>query len=261
MVVTSLDKIVKNILLKRRYPLHYYLDFLIYCKDGLREMAFDLPILPLRVRVLQVNQDDNTVDFPDDYQDYTRVSAWVDGYIRPLVETNALQIVPNYDSDFALQPYSDGVAVDSSTDQTQVSLFGWGANNYWWATNWNVFGENLGRQFGGTGAMYDTFRVDRGNKQFKINENLYITQIVLEYISNGMDADSATHINGYAQAAIEQYAMWQFKEHNRTYGAGEAENERQKYIQERQILTARLSDLNLDRLKRIVQSNSIAIKY
>ena len=259
MTVTTLDSIVKNILLKRGYSIHWYLDFLVYAKDALRELSFDLPILPLRISALPVNQDDNTVEFPEDYQDYTRVSAWVDGYIRPLVETNALQLVPNYDSEFAVQPYSDGVSIES--DSTQVSLFGWGANNYWWATNWNVFGENLGRQFGGTGGMYDTFRVDNGRKQFRINENLEITNIVLEYISDGMDADSATHINSYAQFAIEAFCMWQFYLHNRTYTQSEANNMQQSFNFEVIKLRARLSDLSLDRLKRIVQQNSIAIKY
>lgn len=260
MTVTSLDQITKNILLKRRYPLQYYIDFLVYCKDALRELAFDLPILPLRIIPLPVNQSGNTVDWPEDYQDYTRVSAWVDGYMRPLVETKALQLTPNYDSEFNIQPYSDGVVTNGSTSQTQVSLFGWGANNYWWSTNWNVFGENLGRQFGGVGSMYDTFRVDAGQKQFKINESLYITSIVLEYISDGMDADSATHINAYAQNCIEAYCLYQFYLHNRTYSQNEANDMYNKYITEYGILRARLSDLTIDRLKRIAQSNSISVK-
>ncbi len=259
MTVTSLHKIVTNILLKRRYPLQYYIEFMVYCKDGLRETAFDLPILALRYCVLPVNQNGNTVDFPNDYQDYTTVSAWVDGYIRPLVETDDLQLIPNYDSEFNIQPYSQGIASDPGTGNQYN--FPNGIGGYWWGVNWNSFGENTGRMFGGVGGMYDTFRIDKSKNQIKINEALCINNIVLEYISDGMDADSATHIDSYAQMAIEQFAMYQFKEHNRTYSAGEAENERQKYIQEVQILRARLSDITVDRLKRIAQGNAIAIKY
>jgi len=258
MTVTSLHKIVSNILIKRRYPLQYYIDFLVYAKDGLRELAFDLPILSIRYCVLPVNQDGNTFDLPNDYQDYARVSAWVDQYIRPLVEDNSLQLTPNYDSDFAIQPYANGIA--STTEETP-SLFTGYLSPYWFTTYWNSYGENTGRFFGGVGAMPDTFRVDKAKNQIKINENLFIENIVLEYISNGMDSDSATHIDGYAQAAIEQYCMWQFKENNRTYGQGEAQQAKMDFEQQRLILTARLSDITLDRLKRIVQQNAIAIKY
>jgi hypothetical protein len=85
--------------------------------------------------------------------------------------------------------------------------------------------------------------------------------VVLEYVSNGMDADSATQIDWYAKDCLEAYCMWQFKENNRTYSAGEAEVAKQEYINQRLILRAELSDLTTDNLKRIVQRNSIAVKY
>jgi hypothetical protein len=76
-----------------------------------------------------------------------------------------------------------------------------------------------------------------------------------------MDADSATHINAYAQAALEAYILWQFYLHNRTYSTGDAQVQHQQFAIERQVLLARLSDLTLDNLKRIIQKNSIRVKY
>jgi hypothetical protein len=258
MTVISLDQITKNILFKRGYSLHWYIDFLVAAKDAMREIAFDDPIFAIRYKVLPVNQDGNTAELPNDYQDYCRVSAWVDGYIRPLVEDNSLQLVTNYDSNWDIQPYSNGIATDSNN---QLTFYNGYLTPYWWMVNWNVYGENLGRQFGGVGLYADTFRLDKTKNQIKINENISIDNIVLEYISNGMDADSATHIDSYAQNAIEAYAMWQFYLHNRTYSQNEAELMYQKYVTERQILRARLSDLTIINLKRIVQRNTIGIKY
>lgn len=260
MTFISLDEIVCNLILKRKYPWHYYLDFIVPAKDALREIAFDMPILPIRYCVLPVDQAGNIVTLPNDFQDYITVSAWVDQYIRPLVETDSIQLVPNYDSSFNVQPYSQGIATNTAA-QNQYVLYNNSLSGYWWMATWNSFGENMGRQFGGVGGMWDTFRMNKGANQIKINENLYVTQIILEYISDGMDADSATRVDSYAQQAIEQYCMWQFKEHNRTYSAGEAENEKQMYIMEAMKLRARLSDLSVDRLKRIVQGNAIAVKY
>lgn len=260
MTYISLDQITKNILLKRGYSLHWWIDFMVYCKDGLREIAFDDPIFAIRYRVLPVNQTDGTVDIPNDYQDYCRVSAWIDGWMRPLVEDNSLQLVTNYDSDWVVQPYANGIATETVQQNSLIYYNGF-LTPYWWMVNWNNFGENTGRQFGGIGAYSDTFRVDKTKNQIKINENLFIENIVLEYISNGMDADCATKIDSYAQNAIEAYAMWQFYLHNRTYSQGEAEAMYQHYVTERQILRARLSDLTTDNLKRIVQRNAIRVKY
>ena len=257
MNVISLDAIVKNILLKRNYSLHWYLDFIVPAKDCLRELSFDLPMQTLRYKCLPLN-DNHAIEIPTDYQDWAGLSYRVGEYLRPLVEDDALDLVPNYDSTFAIQPYSNGIA----SDPTNPTLFYLGyAAPYWWTINWNAFGENLGRQYGGMPSYNDTFKVNKSRNEIKINENLNVNEIVLEYIGNGLDADSATHIDAYAQNTIEMYALWQFYLHNRTYSAGEADDMEQKWIKEREILAARFSDITIDRLKRIVQGNSIGIKY
>jgi hypothetical protein len=257
MTVISLDQVCKNLLLKRRYSLHFYLDFLIPAKDCLRELSFDLPINTLRYKVLPLNEN-HALDIPSDYQDYARVSYRVGQYLRTLVPDDSLDLIPNYDSNFDIQPYSSGIA----SDPTNPSLFYLGYSApYWWTINWNAFGENLGRQYGGVMAYNDTFKENRTRNEIKINENLNITEAVLEYIGDGMDADSATHINSYCQNAIEAYCMWQFKEHNRTYTESEAQVAKADYDNEFEKLTARLSDLDIPLFKRIVQKTSIAIKY
>lgn len=257
MTVISLNQIVCNLLLRRRYPMQYYIDFLVYAKDGLATIAKDEEILAARYRVLTLN-DNHAIELPTDYLDYVSVSIRIGQYLRPLVEDDQLDLVPNYDSNFDIQPYTQGVATDANQQATYYNGF---LTPLWFMVNWNAFGENTGRLFGGVGSQVDTFKVNKARNEIKINESLAYTEYVLQYVSNGMDADSATHIDWYAKDALEAYCMWQFKENNRTYSAGEAEAERQKYIDQRKILRAELSDLTMDKLKRIVQKNSIAIKY
>lgn len=259
MTVISLDKIVKNILLKRGYPVHYYIQFLVYAAQGLKEIAFDDRILTARYKCLAVDQTSNTAELPNDYLDYTRVQVRVGQHVVPLVEDNSLQLVPNYNSDFEIQPYSEGVA-EPSANTSGYYTTGY-ASPYWWVVNWNSWGENTGRMFGGVGGYSDTFKVNKARNEIKINENLCVGEVVLEYISNGMDADSATHIDAYAQFAIEKFAMWQFKEHNRTYSVGEAQVAKQDYENERKVLRARLNGLTIDNLKRIIDQNRSRIKY
>lgn len=259
--VISLDKIVKNILISRGYSIHWYIQFLVYAKNILREIAFDCNIIAGRYKLLPI--ENFRVELPNDYVDYTRVSVRVDQYIHPLTEDDSLQLVPNYDDEFEIQPYNEGVA--SSANGSGISGYYSGYAypfSTWFMTNWNNWGENTGRNYGGIGAYIDNFRVDKYTNTIKINEQLCgATELLLEYISNGMDADSATHIEAYAQEAITAGAMWQFKENNRTYSSSEAEMERQKYIQQVQILRARLSPLTTDNLKRLIQKNQRGIQY
>ena len=259
MNVISLDNIVKNILLKRRYSLHWYLDFLVPAKDCLRELSFDLPIISLRYKVLTLNSN-NALTLPDDYQDWAKVSVMSGQYLHPLIEDNGLSLVPNYDSDFNIQPFSSGIAIDSNNPQSYYN--GW-LTPMWFMVNWNAFGENIGRQFGGICNYSYTFKVNKARNEIKINESLAsaYSNYVLEYVGNGIDADSATHIDAYCQAAIEAYAMWMFKENNRTYSPGETNMAQMEYDKQYRILRARFSDLSIDKLKRIVQKNSIGVKY
>lgn len=260
MTVVSLDQITKDILLKRGLGLHWYMQFMVYAAAGFRELCLDEDVQGIRYKVLPLRQDTdgyNVASLPADYVDWAKVSVRIGQYLHPLVEDRALDLVPNYDSNFEVQPYASGVQSQSSSE----ALFGYNAPN-WWMVNTNAFGEDLGRQFGGVGGMADTFKIDKARNEIKINEDLTsVTEIVLEYISNGMDADSASHIDAYAQSCIEAFAMWQYKLHSRSYGDGEAQRAYNDYVSERGILRARLSDLTMEKLKRIVQSNSIRTKY
>lgn len=258
MNTVSIRQIVDNILLKRGYSNHWTLDFLVPATDCLRELSFDInDLLPVKYKVLPLN-DNHAIEIPNDYTDWTKLAYRVGQFLKPLVEDPALDLVPNFDSNFDIQPYNQGIASDPTNPNLQWVGY---SSPYWWTINWNSFGENLGRQYGGQPSYTDTFRVNKARNEIKINENLNVNEIVLEYIGNGMDVDSATYIDGYAQMTIETYAIWQFKANNRTYSPSEVEMAKQEYITEREILVARKSDLTIDRLRRIVQSNSVAVKY
>lgn len=259
MTFVSIDQIVKNILLKRSYSLHWWIDFAIYCKDCIRELNFDLPINPLKYKILPLN-DNHAIDLPTDYVDWSGVYIRRDQYLVPLIEDKSLDLIPNYDSEFNIQPYSQGVATETP-NSNQASAYLGGLTAYWFMVNFDMLGENLGRQFGGVGVYGDTFREDRARNEIKINESLSVDHAVLEYIGNGLDIDSASRINAYAQATIEAYCMWQHYLNNRTYSQAEANNMEAKYDKEKERLIARLSDLTLDKMKRIVNKNTTGIKY
>lgn len=257
MTTTSLDAIVENMLLLRRYSYHYYLEFLLYAKECIEELGYDGEISTFRYIVLPVN-DNHAIELPNDYVDWVRVSAFVDGYVHPLTPDNSLNLVPNYDNDFNIQPYSQGIASAPAGTQQPYYFNGISAP-YWWLNNWNIFGENLGRLFGGF-VPADTFRENRNRNEIKINELFNADFIMLEYAGNGLSADNATQIDVMAAATIRAYMMAKHKENNRTYSPSEAAVSKQAYREERQILRARKSDLTIDLIRRIVQKNSVGVK-
>lgn len=258
MTTVSLKQIVNNILMKRNYPVHYTIDFLVYAKNCLRELTFD-DLLIYNVKCLPLTNY-NAIKIPPDYQDYVSVNVMVGQQLRPLVEDESLNPLYNYSTTFVPQPYpvASNNGTTSQTNQVGNTVVG---NpfffNAWLTVHWNDYGENTGRYFGGV-PYSDTFKVMKLRNEIQINQNLSFQNVVLVYISNGQTVDSATHIDGYAQETIEAYCMWQFKENNRTYSDGAAQVAKQEYIDQRKILRARLSNLTIGKLKRIVNKTTIA---
>jgi hypothetical protein len=111
----------------------------------------------------------------------------------------------------------------------------------------------------GAGSQDDVFSIFPERNQIQLTENLLgCTEVIMQYIGSGMNADAATQITPYAFETIDAYITWQMKENSRTYSDGESERARQLYINERLILRARMSDLTNERLKRAMQRATYA---
>lgn len=246
MTVISLDAVVRNFLIKRGWPFHWYIQCLVYSKDCLRILAEDnLDIF--NTKKLPVDPNTNAVDLPGDYLDYIDVGLEAGQNIKPLVETDHINPLIARTSDFTPTTYGQLGLVNTNSVIYYGALYPY----YWNTVFWNSYGEFTGRLFGfGAGAEDDVFSVFKDRNQIQLSEKLGVSNIVLKYISDGMNADAASQITPYAYETIETFILWQYKEHSRTYSDSEAERARQLYIGERKILIARISDLTSERLKR-----------
>lgn len=240
-------------LIKRRYPLVYYIDFMVHAASCLRELSLD-DMQCIQAKLLPVNPLNNTVDLPEDYQDYIKAGIQEGQYVRPLVETSGLNRITNRGANFIPTTYSEDNNVNA------IGIFAYGNYNInWFGTNWNEYGEFIGRNFGaGAGIQDDVFIVVKERNQIQLTDHLAgLDYLVLEYISDGTSADAATHVDSYAIATIQDYIIWQMKETSRTYSTGERQIAEQQYINSRKILRARMSDLTKDKLIRIFQKNTL----
>lgn len=257
MTTASLDFIVKNYLLKRGYPLHWYMQFMVYAADCLREITFD-DLRVINTKILPVDQTINAADLPEDYQDYVTVGVMIGQRIRPLVPTSTLNPLVNLDVD---QNYTPQEWQDNTTppESNQDQLY-YGALPYaqWFTVHYNDYGENIGRFFGlGAGYQEDTFQIIPQRNQIQLDQNFSVDNIVLQYVSDGQSADAATQIDPYAIRTIQAYIEYQMKAHNRSYTMGERQLAENNYVKERKILRARKADWSVEKIKRIVQKNTM----
>lgn len=251
MVTTSLNAIVRNILMKRGYPIHYYMEFLLYAREALQKISLD-DLLVINTQIIPI--DDNKAGIlPNDFQDEVSVNLAIGQKLRPLVRDQSITPLQAFTSDFAITTYQANATLVSDG-----LLYG----NPFLAALWNVtvfndYGEPTGKIFGaGAGTPSDTYSIFKSRNQIQLNENLSVSSVVMMYIGDGTSSDNATHIDVYARDTIDSYSMYLFKSNNRTYSDGDAERARLIYIDDRRVLRARLSDITINGIRRIIQRNS-----
>lgn len=94
MKYTSLHKIVTGYLLQKRYPIHFYIDFLIYAARCFEEISFD-SIANVRTVRLPIN-DYFAVRLPDDFMDWTKIGVENGQFIKPLIQRSGMNRRNNY---------------------------------------------------------------------------------------------------------------------------------------------------------------------
>jgi len=245
---SSLDAIVKGVLSARSYPIHYYRRALKFSSDCVREISFD------DLKIVHSKQITTTasgaVNVPCDFVDWIRVGIINGQYLKPLNQSKGFNRMDNYDS--GGHPIDWPVTNNTSSDAVVfgVPFLSWYTNSY------NARGENTGGLYGyvsdGSPMTFEYF-AEKG--QIQLNQALGATSIVLDYIGDGRSLDNASKINPYAEAVIESYIDWKFAANNRNVSGGEKEDLYRKYVRQREILRARMNDMDTNGVMNIFRKN------
>lgn len=238
MKYTSLHKIVTGYLLKKRYPIHFYIEFLTHCASGLTELHFDT-LQNVQTKLLPINSY-GAISVPIDFLDWVKVGIPNGQFVRPLASRTGLSRLNNIDSSGNIIPYD----IDDVL------------GNFLSGININEKYENTGRQYGTRANGVNTFLYVKERGEIQININISATNIVLEYISDGSENNNATKVHPYAIATLEAYMNWQNKENSRSTGAGEKQRARSQYDHEHRLLRSRLNPLSKADLTYIFNSNT-----
>jgi hypothetical protein len=237
---TSLDQITRSMLLQRGYPIHWYIDFLKYGTDALRELTFDV-LKVINSAKLPVNSY-KAVTLPCDYVDWVKVGVAAGQYVHPLAQ-GPINRLNNFDDSGNKIPYSDELP-DGTFAEIRGSIEYTNGLNSLGEHTGGIFNHNPGRSIG-------TFIELTERNEIQLDNDYPYDYIILDYISDGATCscgcdcggDSATSIHPYAIAAIEAYIDWKMKAFNRAYGAGEVQMAEDQYIRQERKLRARKNGL------------------
>lgn len=198
MTFTSIDLIVRRVLLQKRLPIHYYLEFLTHATTCLREMSYDS--LHIVNTVELVHNSYYAVELPCDFVDWTKVGIKQGQFVQPITQRDSINNLTNVNTQG--QPILYG-----GTNTVNMDFPFW--PGYWMFQNIDDLGENLGRLYGyNTGIANDGFKIIWQRGQMQLTESFDNCTVVLEYISDGQTCDNATKVDPMVQGAVEAYINW-----------------------------------------------------
>ncbi len=226
MVYTTLDKIIRGYLLQRGYPIHFYVDFLVYGVRCFEELHFDT-LGNIRAKRIPINSY-KAIPLPCDFMDETKVSAESGQFVFRLTERDGFNRLNNFDD-------NGNKALFGETTDLQFVL------DWPDTVHFNDRGENTGRKYGSQTWGSNTYKVIKERKEIQLDEHIEASNIILEYISDGSEIDNATQITPYAKATFEAFINWKLKENSRSYNEGERDRAQRQFEHQHKILRARMN--------------------
>ncbi len=241
MKLYTLDNVVRSALADRGYTMHWYLQFLQYGVDALRMLNFDVLQNVKSVR-LPVNSY-KAVTLPCDFVDYIRVGNEVGQYIYPHGEKrDSFNRLNKFDSNGNKIAYGDIEAANGILPND------W--EGFWYTNYLNDKGEHLGRIFNNFSGTRDSFVILRERGEMQLDTSYIGTEIVLDYVTDGLTTSASNAIHPYAIDCIKAYIFYKMKEHSRAYNMGERQMAREEFYNQLRILKARMNSIDINDIRR-----------
>lgn len=251
MTTYTLDKIVRSVLADRQYPMHFYIQFLGYGVDCLRELAFDV-IPNIKSRRFPVTSY-GAIVLPCDFVDYIRIGAENGQYVEPFVEKTDFNRLNKFNDSGQKIKYDEAEWINWRLPS------GW--SSFWFAEHVNQNGEILGKLFGNKASFRYSFQVIRERNEIQLDRLIADETVTMDYITDGTSTTALSAVHPYAWMTIKKYIVWRYKEDSRRYNNEDRERAKQEYYNELRILRGRNSDLDVHGIKvSLAQTYSASIK-
>ena len=76
------------------------------------------------------------------------------------------------------------------------------------------------------------------------------TEIVLDYITDGLTTSASNAIHPYAIDCIKSYIHYKTKEHSRAYNMGERQVAKDEFYNQLRLLKARMNSIDINDIRR-----------
>lgn len=236
---TTINSLVRSSLMSHGLTLHYYVTFLHFALQGLREISFDT-IGKVSTVKLSPNAFKEAA-LPADYIDYIRFGWLRNRYLIPIGSTRSYARIANTDSTGKqiAYPSGEGALISAATFDPFASY------------HISPYGEDLGRMYGlGGGTRNDIFQlVEERNvvlfgDKFDSTDTLY-----MEYLAAGNYADADAVFHPYAESTIEAYIKYRYAE-QRTSRLADVSRAQKDFYNQYRLLRARLNGLTKEDMIR-----------
>lgn len=165
--------------------------------------------------------DAKTVDLPSDFVDWNKIGIPINGKLKVLTRKDNI-LLP--------RKFADGEDVGNADDEN-------GPTGSLYFTDHFRNGQFVAGLYGMPGGA-DTayYRLDREKRQIVFSGSVPRAEIVLEYISSGVNVGGTTVIPVEAVPALRAYALWQNIENDRKVPMNEKERKKAQYEEELEAL-------------------------
>jgi hypothetical protein len=265
-VTITADEIVRRTLHQNRLPLHYYIQFLSFLKQGLKE--FQLTLLPTMTTVLMPLDANFECTLPSDFVEEIAVyeavgdkmaevphselvssfdyPAWVSGttyQIGDIVNSGGFTWK-------SLTVHTDAVAPVSGAIWALFTKFATIPNIYSESSGtdlsgglyYSVHGEDTGSLFGYTQVDNRGYRILREYNKIRFDNNTTIGQVYMRYITMPVKVNNQTLIHPMLEMALVEFINWQKSKYWRFK---DADALRVEFYNKRRHVKSMLNPLNI----------------
>lgn len=191
----TLDMIVRGMLLEKRLPLHFYVEFLVHASNCLRELTLDT-LKIVNTTMVHVNSN-YSVDIPPGTLDVIAVSKPRGARFKSLPRLNDINSVVNKDEYGTPIPFGQG-------EESPLRFF----PDWEPLDNFNEHGEYEGGNYGIPRTIRTGYDVFPERNQIQLTENINCSHVLVMTIPDGSCIDSASQVTPKAINAITQWTNW-----------------------------------------------------
>lgn len=235
----------------------------LLAKNGIREMLRKFgggEIVSLKI---PVSSGTNSVVFPPDYMEYSKVGfIAANGQIVLLGRNDRLGVSEEVLLDSLNNKLldNDGYEITTTTDRTQAqAVSSWADGGAWvnamWggSTAFNAYGRE------GIANQYGTYKVDPRNERINLSSDFVQNHILLEYLSDPtMAADFS--VDQRMEEAVKSYIFWKSIERKGNVPENAKQLARKEYYNNYRLANNRIKKFTIVEASKVLKKSTKPVK-